>query len=196
MNHGVWLRTDEATASTDLIEQAVAVEEAGWDGVFVSDSLPFAEFPDPWVLLAGMASRTDHITLGTWLVPIPRRQPYQVAQDGATLDRLSDGRVLMGCGLGNEPDYPAYGTPYDLPALGDRLDEALTVITGLWEGTPYSFDGEYFTMDEAEVYPTPVQSPRIPLLMGAWWPNKKPLHRGSRYDGIMPFMASLTSEEA
>lgn len=195
MNHGVWLRTDETTTASSLIDQAVSAEAAGWDGVFVSDSLPFAEFPDPWVLLAGMATRTDDITLGTWLVPVPRRQPYQIAMEVATLDRLADGRVLMGCGLGNDPDYPAYGTPYDLPTLGDRFDEALAVITDLWTGEPIDFDGDHFSLDGAEVHPTPVQEPRVPLLMGAWWPNKKPFHRGARYDGIMPFMASLTSDE-
>lgn len=195
MNHGVWLRGDDDTGATDLIGQAVAAEAAGWDGVFVSDSLPYTEFPDPWVLLAGMATRTEAVTLGTWLVPVPRRQPYQVALEVATLDRLSKGRVLMGCGLGNDPDYPAYGTPYDLPTLGKRFDEALDVITDLWAGEPVTFDGEFFSLEAAEVHPTPVQEPHPPLLMGAWWPNKKPFHRGARYDGIMPFMASLTSDE-
>lgn len=195
MLHGVWLRCDEATDPADLIDQAIAAEEAGWDGVFVSDSFPFQEFPDPMVTLGGMATNTEELTLGTWVVPVPRRQPAQFAMEVATLDRLADGRLLVGCGLGNDPDYPAFGAPYDPPKLANRFDEALEVITGLWTDAPLTYSGDHFTLDEAEVHPTPVQEPRVPLLMGAWWPNKKPFHRGARWDGIMPFMASLTADE-
>lgn len=194
MNHGLWL-TDGTTENTqDLVDLAIDAEDAGWDGVFVSDSLPFAEFPDPWVLLSGIAARTDSIQLGTWVVPIPRRQPWQFAQEVATLDRLADGRLIVGAGLGNDPDYDAYGTPYDPPRLGDRFDEALEIIDRLWAGGPVDFDGDHFTLEDAEVHPTPLQEPRVPLLMGAWWPNKKPLRRGAEWDGIMPFFASLTGD--
>jgi alkanesulfonate monooxygenase SsuD/methylene tetrahydromethanopterin reductase-like flavin-dependent oxidoreductase (luciferase family) len=187
MEHGLWLRNTGNLDPAALVDRAVTAEAAGWDGVFVSDSLPFAEYPDPWVLLAGMAARTETIRLGTWVVPVPRRQPWQLAQEVATLDQLSDGRLLFGAGLGNDDDYTAYGRPYDLPALGDRYDEALDVIEGLWGDEPFSYDGEHFSMDAAELEPTPAQEPRVPVLIGCWWPNKKPLHRGARWDGIMPF---------
>jgi alkanesulfonate monooxygenase SsuD/methylene tetrahydromethanopterin reductase-like flavin-dependent oxidoreductase (luciferase family) len=196
MDHGLWLHAGAETDATSLVEWAVAAEAAGWDGVFVSDSLPFTEYPDPWVVLAGMATRTTELTLGTWVVPVPRRQPWQVAQEVATLDRLADGRLLLGVGLGNDVDYEAFGEPYDPPALGTRLDEALEVVTGLWEGEPFSYDGEVFTLADAEVQPTPVQEPRVPILAGCWWPNEKPFHRGARWDGIMPYFPSLTGEEA
>lgn len=195
MNQGLWLRIDDETDTSRLVDWAIEAEEAGWDGVFVSDSLPFVEFPDPWVVLAGIATRTEEITLGTWVVPIPRRQPWQVAQDVATLDRLSDGRMLIGAGLGNDPDYTAFGSPYDPPELGRKFDESLDIITGLWDGDPFSYDGEHFTLEAAEVYPTPVQEPRVPILAGCWWPNKKPFHRGARWDGIMPYFPSLTGDE-
>lgn len=195
MRHGLWLRNSGDIEPSTLVERAVEAEEGGWDGVFVSDSLPFVEYPDPWVLLAGMAVRTDDITLGTWVVPVPRRQPWQIAQEVASLDRLADGRVIVGAGLGNDDDYVAYGRPYDLPKLGDRYDEALAVIDGLWKGRPFSFDGNHFTLEEATVQPTPIQTPRVPILIGCWWPNKKPLHRGADWDGIMPFWPSLTGQE-
>lgn len=194
MNHGLWLRSQNSLDTATLVEFGVAAEGAGWDGVFVSDSLPFSEYPDPWVLLAGIAARTETLRLGTWVVPVPRRQPWQVAKEVATLDRLSDGRVILGAGLGNDPDYEAFGRPYDPPTLGERLDEALDVITGLWGGEPFSYDGEHFTLEDAEVEPTPVQEPRVPVLAGCWWPNKKPFRRGARWDGIMPYFPSLTGE--
>jgi hypothetical protein len=195
MQHGLWLRDTGEFDATDLVDRAVAAEAAGWDGVFVSDSLPFADYPDPWILLAGIAARTETIRLGTWVVPVPRRQPWQLAQEVATLDRLSDGRVVFGAGLGNDDDYVAYGRPHDLPVLGARYDEALDVIDGLWGDAPFSYDGDHFSLDEAELEPTPVQEPRVPILAGCWWPNKKPLHRGARWDGIMPFWTSLVGDE-
>ena len=196
MNHGLWLRNTGGTSADDLVELGVEAEAAGWDGVFVSDSLPYESYPDPWVLLAGLASRTDDVRLGTWVVPVPRREPWQIAQEVATLDRLSGGRVVLGVGLGNADDYDAYGTPYDPPVLGERFDEALEVVAELWSGDPIDHDGEHFTLEGAEVQPTPVQEPRVPILAGCWWPNKKPLHRGARWDGIMPFWVSLTADEA
>lgn len=194
MKHGLWLTNGDSTGTSRLVEFAVAAEEAGWDGVFVSDSLPFSEYPDPWVLLAGMASRTEDIRLGTWVVPVPRRQPWQIANEVATLDQLSNGRMILGAGLGNDTEYEAFGRPYDPPELGDRFDEALDVITGLWEGEPFSYDGDHFTLEDADVQPTPVQEPRVPILLGCWWPNKKPFHRGARWDGIMPYWPSLTGD--
>ncbi|MDZ7701564.1 MAG: LLM class flavin-dependent oxidoreductase [Halobacteriales archaeon] len=195
MQHGLWLRNTGELDPAALVDRAVDAEAAGWDGVFVSDSLPYGEYPDPWVLLGGMAARTETVTLGTWVVPVPRREPWELAAELATLDRLSGGRVLFGAGLGNDDEYPAYGRPYDPPALGARYDEALEVIDGLWGDGPFSYDGEHFTLEAATVEPSPVQQPRVPILAGAWWPNRKPIRRGARWDGIMPFWTSLVGED-
>lgn len=185
----------------DIIEFAVAAEEAGWDGVFMGDHLgygdsdgqPPAEY-DPWITLAGIATRTDELTLGTWVTTLPRRQPWQVARNLATLDRLSNGRVLLGTGLGVEEFYTTFGQSWEPKQLGQKYDEALEVITGLWSGERFSYDGEHFTVDDAVMHPTPVQDPRIPILTGCWWPNKKPFARGAEYDGIMPNWPSLFGE--
>ena len=194
MNRALWLTDGSITDPSDLIAVAAEAEDAGWDGLFVSDSLPIPEFPDPFALLSGIATRTESIQLGTWVVPFPRRQPWQLAQEIATLDHLSNGRLLVGAGLGNAEDYEAFGRPYEPRRLGARLDETLEIIDGLWSGEPFSYEGEYFTLEEATVGPTPVQEPRVPLLMGCWWPNKGPFRRGARWDGIMPWFASLTRD--
>lgn len=184
----------------NLVEFAVAAEESGWDGLFLADHLidyaaedvaghrPIA---DPWVALSGAAARTDRITLGSYVTPIARRQPWQLARNLATLDRLSNGRVMLGAGLGTELDYTTFGREYDARGLGRQYDEALEVITGLWSGEPFSYDGEFYTIEDAILRPTPVQEPRIPILAGGWWPHKKPLQRGARYDGIMPQWPSI-----
>lgn len=194
MKYAVWLWSQEDIDTKGIVDLGVEAEEAGWDGVFVSDSLPFAQYPDPWVLLAGIAARTEDISLGTWVVPLPRRDPWQVASEVATLDQLSGGRVIFGAGLGNADDYEAYGRPYEPRELAGRMDESLDVITGLWAGEPFSYEGEHFELDEAEVHPTPIQEPRPPILLGAWWPNRKPFQRGARWDGIVPFWAALTGD--
>ena len=184
-----------------LVDAAVAAEESGWDGVFLADHLIFpppseiggtdqafdhAPMPDPWITLAAISARTERVKLGTWITPVPRRQPWQLARDLATLDRLSGGRVLLGAGLGRRPDYERFGVPWDLPAIGRRADEALEIIDALWQGGPVTFDGEFFQLDEAVELPVPKQQPRVPILIGGLWPNRAFLRRGARWDGIVP----------
>lgn len=199
--HGLYLQNspaylEELATPTALVRYAEAAEEAGWDGVFLADGLTPA-FPsaDPWITLAGIAARTSDVRLGTWVSPLPRRPPWQVAQDLATLDHLSDGRVILGAGLGNKENYTTYGREWAPGRLGEQYDEALDVISGLWAGGPFSYDGEHFTVEEAELHLTPVQDPRIPIVMGCWWPNKKPFHRAANWDGIMPWAPSFSGGE-
>lgn len=205
IRRGIVLPNWEAGTDVELlVALAVAAEGAGWDGVFLADHLIFPPprtiggradpaaarpFPDPWITLAGIAARTERITLGSWITPLARRQPWQVARDVATLDRLSGGRVILGVGLGRRPDYEAFGHPWDPPAIGRRLDEALEVVAGLWSGEPFSYSGEHFTVEETVVLPTPLQRPRVPIVAGGIWPNERPLRRGARWDGIVPHYA-------
>jgi hypothetical protein len=193
LKYGIVLPNWEVEGETErLVEYGVAAEKAGWDGVFLADHLAmggedgYPGFPDPWIALSGIAARTDEIRLGSWVTPIPRRQPWQLARDLATLDRLSNGRVILGTGLGRAFDYATFGEPWEPKTIGQRYDEALDVITGLWTGEPFSYDGDHYTVEEAVLRPTPVQEPRIPIIVGGLWPNKKPFHRGARWDGIIP----------
>lgn len=191
--HGLILSATSDPSTT--IEYAVEAERAGWDGVFHIDHLidftatdPGDHQPlnDPWVTWASVASRTNQITLGSYVTPIPRRQPWQLARNLATLDQLSDGRVLLGAGLGTPWDFEAFGDAYDQQTLAARYDEALDVITGLWTGEPFSYDGDHFTVDDAVLRPSPVQKPQIPIVIGGWWPFKKPFQRAARWDGMIP----------
>lgn len=198
--HGLYLQNREeyigdlATPEI-LVEYAVAAEEAGWDGVFLSDGLtPDFKSVDPLITLAGIAARTSEITLGTWIVPIPRRKPWQVAQDLATLDHLSDGRILFGAGLGDAGNYTMFGETWHPERLGRKYDEALDIITGLWQNDSVSYDGEFYTTDEATLPLTPVQAPRIPIVLAGWWPNKKPFRRAAEWDGVMPAAPAFFGE--
>jgi len=188
---GLWIQNTAAVDATDAVECAVAAEEAGWDGVFLSDSITWG-YSDPWTLLAGIATRTDQIRLGTWITPIPRRQPWQLAHDLASLDQLSGGRVLLGGGLGTPSEHTTFTQSSEPERPGERYDEALEIIAGLWRGDSVSYEGEHFTVDGLELAQTPVQEPRIPVVLGCWWPNRKPFQRGARWDGIMPNWPAMT----
>lgn len=176
-------------------------EDAGWDGVFLADHIVFPppaeigapstnvehwDFPDPWIVLAAIASRTGRIKLGTWVTPIPRRQPWQVARDLATLDQISGGRVILGVGLGRRPDYELFGAEWDLRTLGEKADEALHIIDRLWSGDRLTFAGRHFQVQDVAVLPVPRQTPRIPIVVGGLWPGRSFLRRGAQWDGIMP----------
>ena len=206
LKHAIILPNWEVGGDTRLmVEYGVAAEEASWDGLLLADHLAFPpwgsvtpgpsprpddfdflDFVDPWISLAGIAARTEHITLGSWVTPVPRRQPCQFARDLATLDRLSQGRVLLGAGLGRRSEYEPFGDEWNPRALGRRYDEALEIIDGLWRGERVTYQGEFHTVDDVAVLPTPVQRPRIPIIIGGLWPYRKPFQRGARWDGIMP----------
>lgn len=185
VKHGIWLKNGPVLDIDQVVDHAIAAEAAGWDGVFVSDSI-WEGWSDPWTVLANIAARTDRITLGTWITPVPAKLPWELAHTLASLDQLSGGRVLLGTGLGVRQYYETFGGEYDPKKLGRKYDEALEIITGLWAGEELSFEGEFFHVDGAKLPVLPVQRPRIPIVVAAWWPNKKPFRRGARWDGIMP----------
>lgn len=178
-----------------MVNLAREAEDAGWDGFFLWDHVLWKEphgralpVADTWSLLAAIASRTSRITLGPLITPLPRRRPWTVARQAATLDHLSGGRLVLGVGIGGDwfGDYSAFGESPDSPRHGEMLDEALTVISGLWKGEPFSFAGQHYQVREAEFLPRPVQQPRIPIWVAGNWPNKKPFRRAAQWDGAVP----------
>lgn len=202
LKHGLYLQNAPqslgalATPAT-MVEYAVEADRAGWDGVFLADALGGTgqSFIDPWITMSAIAGQTEQIRLGTWITPVPRRQPWQLASNLATLDAIADGRVIFGAGLGAPWNYETTGIGYEPRALGDRYDEALDIITELWHGDEVYYDGDHFQIDGLELATMPVQQPRIPTVMGCWWPNKKPLHRAADWDGLMPVGPSFYGGE-
>ncbi len=171
-----------------VADLARETEEAGWDGFFLWDHINFDHplpMADPWIVLAVVAAATSRIRIGTMVTPLPRRRPWKVARETATLDHLSGGRVTLGVGLGNpaNTEYEAFGEESDLRIRAARLDEAIEVLTRLWSGERQDFDGVYYQLNAVQFAPPPVQG-RIPIWVATTWPNRGPLRRAARWDGV------------
>jgi hypothetical protein len=209
LKHGIAV-PNFGTDPAELIELGVATEQAGFDGYFLWDHIVFSNtgdgppIVDPWLVLSVVAARTSRITIGTVITPVPRRRPWQLARITTTLDRLSNGRVVLGVGIGS-PAYGDFGIFHE--PSGDReraelLDEGLDVLAGLWSGEPFSYSGKHLTVDTVRFTPTPVQvlpggrasgkpargrsSPRIPVWVAGVLPASRPIARAARWDGFVP----------
>jgi alkanesulfonate monooxygenase SsuD/methylene tetrahydromethanopterin reductase-like flavin-dependent oxidoreductase (luciferase family) len=176
-----------------LADLAAQAEAAGWDGFFLWDHIlgdPAWRTPmlDPWIALAAVASATSRLRLGALVTAVPRRRPWQLARETATLDLLSGGRLVVGVGLGNPPgaEFEHFGEDGDARRRARRLDEGLVILNGLWSGEPFGFNGEEYRMRETVFLPTPVQRPRPPIWVAAHWPARAPLRRAARWDGVFP----------
>ncbi len=176
-------------------ELAQEAEEAGWDGVFLPDSIyidaPGAEMSpgyDPWVMLSAIALRTERIRLGTMLTPISRRRPWKLARETVTLDHLSRGRLILPVGLGALDDrgFGGVGEATDRKTRAELLDEGLDILAGLWSGQTFSFHGKHYQVENLTFLPPPVQSPRIPIWVVGAWPRQKSMQRVLRWDGLLP----------
>ena len=173
-----------------MVSLAREAEASGWDGFFLWDHVRFSETPlpvqDPWVLLAAIAYGTERLVIGPMVTPLPRRRPWVVARQAVTIDHLSNGRMMLGVGLG-EPvavELGAFGEPTDLKVLAERLDEGLAVLDGLWSGEEFSFEGSHYRLTSMTFLPRPVQRPRIPIIVAGYWPHRGPIRRAARWDGM------------
>ena len=181
-----------------LAELAKEAEDNGWDGFFLWDHIHFMQQPmiDPWVALAAIAAATSRIRIGTMITPLPRRRPWKLARETTSIDQLSGGRLILGVGLGYPPDkeFARLGEDADDRIRAQKLDEGLDILTGLWSGEPFSYEGEHYQLDNVTFLPRPVQQPRIPIWVAGIWPAKRPFRRAARYDGAAPIMIGPSGE--
>jgi alkanesulfonate monooxygenase SsuD/methylene tetrahydromethanopterin reductase-like flavin-dependent oxidoreductase (luciferase family) len=160
-----------------LTQLAVAAEEHGWDGVYLWDHLLYHSWPvaSSTVALSAIAAGTTRVRLGILMLALPRRRVPVVARETASLDVLSNGRLVFGAGLGSvDAEYADFGENPDLRARAALLDAGLARLVDLWS----SFE------------PRPVQQPRIPIWCPGRWPARAGFRRAARWDGAMPTFAS------
>ena len=178
MHRGIFVAPfDELSDPRLVADLAREAEKAGWDGFFVWDhirySAPVEAVSDPWIVLAAIATATDRVRLGPLVTPLARRRVHKLARETVTLDRLSQGRLVLGVGLGGDRhgEFEPFGDPADPVERGRLLDEGLEKLAGYWDGG---------------LLPPPVQRPRIPVWVAARYPNRRPVRRAARWDGLFP----------
>jgi alkanesulfonate monooxygenase SsuD/methylene tetrahydromethanopterin reductase-like flavin-dependent oxidoreductase (luciferase family) len=168
-----------------IVHLARVAEESGWDGLSVWDSLGLSmggAAVDPFVALTAVAGATSRLRIITSVVALARRRPQLVVQAAATLDRLSDGRLVLGVGAGADPaDFESFGEPFDTPTRLARMDESLVIVDALLSGTTLTHHGTDHAVKGVALGPRPVQQPRPPM----WFGGMKPaaLRRAARLEG-------------
>jgi alkanesulfonate monooxygenase SsuD/methylene tetrahydromethanopterin reductase-like flavin-dependent oxidoreductase (luciferase family) len=168
-----------------VMRLAQAAEAAGWEGLFLWDHLAFVfgwSGGDPWVLLSAVAATTSQLKLGVDVTPLPRRRPQVLAHTLVTLDRLSQGRVIFGAGLGGtNEEFSLFGEPDDIRRRAAMLDEGLDLLDSLLRGQTVDHQGSYYTARGVTLTPLPVQKPRPPIWIGG--ESRAALRRAARWDG-------------
>ena len=157
----------------DVIQLARHAEQTGWDGLWYADHfMPNAEdtsvpWPEAWTTLSAVAAVVPRIRIGTLVTGNTYRHPAVLAKMAATLDHISDGRVVLGLGSGwQENEHRQYGIEfYTVNERLARLEEACQVIKALYNEEKANFTGNFYTLTEASLEPKPVQA-NLPLLIG------------------------------
>lgn len=184
MKYGFILPHGDARTAADIAQE---VEKAGWDGFFVWEAV---WGPDAWVSLTAAAMVTQRVRLGTMLTPPSRMRPWKLASETATLDNLSGGRVILSVGLGAiDTGFREFGEVTDRKTRAELLDEGLDILTGLWKGQPFRYDGQHYHIRPLKFPHKPpplVQQPRIPIWVVGAWPRLASMRRVLRYDGLLP----------
>jgi alkanesulfonate monooxygenase SsuD/methylene tetrahydromethanopterin reductase-like flavin-dependent oxidoreductase (luciferase family) len=168
---------DELVDPRTLADLARSAEKLGWDGFFLWDHIayrpPVKAVADPWVALAAIACSTERLRIGPMVTPLSRRRVQKLARETVTLDHLSRGRLTLGVGLGSDRnnELEPFGEVVDSRERAKLLDGGLEQLSAFWAG---------------EFEPPPVQRPRIPIWVAARWPNRRPLRRAARWDGLFP----------
>jgi alkanesulfonate monooxygenase SsuD/methylene tetrahydromethanopterin reductase-like flavin-dependent oxidoreductase (luciferase family) len=176
---GVVFSSDDRTELTarveaDVVGVAERAEALGYESVWIGDSVLAKPRLEPLSTLAAIAAATDGINLGTAVYLPNLRHPVNVAHQTATVDQLSGGRLSIGVGVGVRPperrEMEELGVDYS--RRGAILDEGLEVITSLWSGEEVSYDGEFYSLDEASIGFQPAVDPKIYVASAAFNPEK------------------------
>ena len=186
----------------ELVDTWRRLEDWGYDGAWCHDHFIPAgtrdvDGPcmDGWTTLAALAAVTSRMRLGVFVTGNTYRNPALLAKIATTVDHISGGRLDMGMGASwAEREHSAYG--FEFGTVGQRLarlEEALEVITRLWSGDDkVSFEGKYYSLEDAPFLPRPLQSPRPPIWIGGGG-ERKTLRLVARYADAWNGLGPLTT---
>jgi len=169
----------------ESLNQIAWAENNGFDDVWIQehhfhdDGFCSSVMP----ITAAIAAKTKKIRIGTGVMLLPFHNPVRVAEDGATVDIISEGRFQLGVGTGYVvEEFEKYGIPKR--ERGARADEGLEIVRRLWEGEKLTYKGRFYQVNGAKLAPGPVQEPRPPILVGGFSPAG--VRRAARYgDGFL-----------
>lgn len=182
----IFVEPQEGASYEQQLAMARTAELLGFGAFFRSDHLlrikPGSGLPGPtdsWVTLGALARETSTIRLGTMVTSATFRLPGQLAVAVAQVDKMSGGRIELGLGTGwYEAEHSAYGIPFhELGERFDRLEEQLTILTGLWRtpvGERFSFAGTHYRLNDCPALPKPAQQPRPPIIVGGLGARRTP----------------------
>jgi F420-dependent oxidoreductase-like protein len=182
----IFTEPQQGATYDQLLAVAQLTEELGFDAFFRSDHYlrigegsPGPGSTDAWMTLAALGRETTRIRLGTLVTPVTFRLPGVLAIQVAQADAMSGGRVELGLGAGwFDREHAAFGIPF--PSTNDRfemLEEQLAIVDGMWTtpaGTPFTFAGTHYRVDESPALPKPAQAPRPPIILGGWGTKRTP----------------------
>lgn len=168
-------------AAFDLVD---AAERWGLDAVWLAElhfSPKRSVLSAPLTIASAIAARTSHIKIGTAVQVLPLCHPLQLAEEAATVDHISHGRLIFGVGRsGFARVYQHYGVPY--AESRQRFAETLEVVRRAWTQETFSFEGEHFRFDETCVVPKPYQKPHPPIRVAATSPDTFPTIGAQGFD--------------
>ena len=189
---GVLIPTREAIMSgrpqtAPLLTMAERAEAAGFDSVWIGDSITARPRHEPLTLMAAIAARTRRVRLGTGVLLPALRNPVVLAHVVGTLDRIAEGRVILGVGIAADTpairkEFAAAGVPWERRV--GRFLETLAICRALWSRDHVSFTGKHFALDDATVEPKPSRAGGPPIWIGGSGPTA--LREAPRFDAWFP----------
>jgi alkanesulfonate monooxygenase SsuD/methylene tetrahydromethanopterin reductase-like flavin-dependent oxidoreductase (luciferase family) len=168
------------------IRAAETSEELGYDSVWAGERLLLSQRFDPISILGAVAARTNRVRIGTAVLIAPLRPPVILADQLASLDNISNGRLIAGFGVGADRikvEYESVGVPF--LERGGRLDECIQILNQLWTGRSVSFNGKYHELNNVQMKLKPKQKNGPPIFLGGT--KKISLKRIAKYaNGWLP----------
>ena len=156
----------------EAIEHVRLAREYGFDSIWIEehhDAGPY--WPTPLLAIAALAQHLGPLRIGTAILVLPLHDPVHIAEQGAILDQLTGGRLVLGFGLGDSTEEFAL---FRVPAQrrGGRAEEQIAIIRALWTGEPLTFEGRFYELENVRLPTPPVQPGGPPVWIGGWGPRQ------------------------
>ncbi len=152
----------------EMLEEVAMADQMGFDSAWLSEHHFLDDGYCPSLLLtaAAIAAKTNNIRIGTGVLLLPLHDPIRVAEDAAVADLISEGRLILGIGLGyRQEEFDGFGRT--TKQRRGRMEEGIEILTKSWADEPFSLEGKYYKLENVNVTPKPVQKP-IPIWIGAF----------------------------